>query len=168
LVYRQLHKFNLANDPEALSQGYEALYNAIQSFDNESGHKFSTYATVCIYNRLGSYIRSLNTQILQNTMSYEMPVGNDGMVLLDTLESSKTADREILSECGVNIIYNSIQECIEDMTNPLHRLIVSVWVESEFTASFTDIACVAKCTQSYVSQVIKVFKNKLKKKLGEY
>lgn len=168
LVYKQLHKFNLVDDPEAISQGYEALYNAIQSFDHESGHKFSTYATVCIYNRLGSYVRSLNTQILQNTMSYESPVGEDGMTILDTLESDKTADGRVLDECGVDIIRNALAECYLDINNELHALIVSIWMSSDFKASYTSIAQTADCTQSYVSQVIKTFKNKLKKKLGEY
>lgn len=168
LMYKQLHKFGLAHDHEAISLAYESLYNAIKSFDNSTGHKFSTYATVCIYNRLGSYVRSLNTQILQNTISYETPVGDYGMTLMDTLKSPKSADTDVLAEDGVSNIYNAMSECASELSNPLHFKIISFWIASGFKMSTTELAVRASCTQSYASQTLKVFKHKLKKKLGEY
>jgi RNA polymerase sporulation-specific sigma factor len=168
LMYNQINRFYLRDDPDALSYAYEALYKAIMTYDFNKNSKFSTYATVCIYNRLGSYIRSLNTQIMQCTTSYERPVGEDGKVLLDTLESEEKADKNILSDCGVLLVSVAISECIASIKNPLHKQIVELWVRSEFQMKHDNIAEELGCTQSYVSQTIKAFKNNLKKKLEEY
>jgi DNA-directed RNA polymerase specialized sigma subunit len=167
LMQKQIKKFGMYNDPDALSFAYESLYKAIITYNVENKHKFSTYATVCIYNRLGSYVRSIKTQIVLNTLSYESTVSEDGKTLLDTFESKSTADGELLSECGIQDVYEAIDYCIRSTTNPLHRMIVSIWVETDFKASYTSIAKAAGCTQSYVSQVIRIFKSTLKKKLGE-
>lgn len=59
LVITQLKRLKVTFDPEAESIGYEALYNAALTYDCTKGYKFSTYATCCIYNAVGSYIRTL-------------------------------------------------------------------------------------------------------------
>ena len=70
LIFNQLKKFNLAKDPEAESIGYEALYNAILTYDQSKNVQFSTYASVCIYNALGSYVRTQNKQRQLEVISY--------------------------------------------------------------------------------------------------
>ena len=70
LIFKQLNKFNLAEDPEAESIGYEALYNAILTYDQSKSVQFSTYASVCIYNALGSYVRTQNKQRQLEVISY--------------------------------------------------------------------------------------------------
>lgn len=168
LVYKQLHKFGLVDDPDAISYAFEALYNAIQSYKTDKNSKFSTYATVCIYNRLGSYVRSLNTQILQNTTSYDAPINEEGMTMLDVLDSSAGIDDAIMLDCTINDITVCIILCMNELSNELHRKIVGTWVDSGFSMTHTNIADMLGCTQSYVSQVIKVFRYNLKKKLEEY
>lgn len=167
LIGKQLYKFYMINDPEALSLAYEALYNAIITYDHNKNSAFSTYATVCIYNKLGSYVRSLNSNAVLDTTSYENPISESGKTLLDVLESPDTADGKLLSECGVEVILKYIVDYINDLRNPLHRIIVEQWVKSEFKLQHERIAKNLNCTQSYVSQVIKTFKNSLKKKLEE-
>lgn len=167
LLMKQLGKFYLHNDADALSYGYEALYNAINTFDGAKNSSLSTYATICIYNRLGSYVRTLNNCINTNTMSYETPVGEDDLVILDTLESPHTADAALLSQVGINNVRLAADRSIAEVTNPLHRAIVATWVESDYTETHSSIAARLNCTQSYVSQVIKKFKNVLKNKLEE-
>lgn len=167
MIYKQLHKFYLVEDHDALSLAYEALYNAIITYDVSKSCKLSTYATVCIYNALGSYVRKLQSQANLDTISYEVPIGEDGNTLLNKLKSDLTADREVLSDCGVSLIANATRESLETLTNPLHRKIVDSWVDSEFTLTQDRIAAMHGCTQSYVAQIIKRFKNTLKKKLEE-
>lgn len=70
LIFTQLNKFKLAKDPEAESIGYEALYNAILTYDQSKKVQFSTYASVCIYNALGSYVRTQNKQRQLEVISY--------------------------------------------------------------------------------------------------
>ena len=43
LIFNQLKKFNLAADPEAESIGYEALYNAILTYDQNKKIRFRTF-----------------------------------------------------------------------------------------------------------------------------
>lgn len=165
LIHSQLEKFHLVGDPDAISYGYEALYKAIITFDHSKDTRFSTYATVCIYNRLGSYVRALNTSIRLNTVSYEVST-KDGP-LIDLLHSSLTADSEVLSDCGIDVIRACIEECISLIPNELHRSIVNLWVDSDYTMTQVNIAKVLGCTQTYVSQVLKTFKHKLGGKLNE-
>ena len=168
LVYAQLRKFYLEDDPDAISLAYEALFRAILNFEPNKNHKFSTYATVCIYNRLGSYVRSLNTQSILNTISYDQLINEDdedGMTILDTFESPFTAEDEAISSYGVSSTLQVLKECYNALKNPSHKSIVGAWIESDFEKTHTKIAEELQCSQAYVTQVLKSFKNTLKNKL---
>jgi RNA polymerase sigma factor (sigma-70 family) len=167
LINKQLFKFYLVNDPDALSYGYEALYNAIMTYDSKKNTEFSTYAMVCIYNRMGSHVRSINTAIIQNTTSYEEPVDEHGNSLIGMLESNLTADGKMIDACNVSNIYSKFVECYNKLGNPLHKRIIRVWVGSEFTMTHVKIAEASGCTQTYVSQVLKKFKHKLEVSLSD-
>ena len=166
LIWEQLKKFGLVRDPEALSIGYEALYKAIMTFNTSRSNKFSTYATVCIYNSLGSYVRSLNTIINKNTISYDVPVDDKGTVHLDSFESTLTADGRLLEEAGVEEIMQCVEQCIAEVNNKTQRNILKYWRDSMFKATHREIAAKFKCSQSYVSQTINRFRCNLKNKLG--
>ena len=166
LIGKQLKKFGLISDPEALSLGYEALYKAIMTFNTSRSSKFSTYATVCIYNSLGSYVRSLNTTIRKNTISYDAPVDDEGTTYLDSFESKLTADGKLLEEAGVKEIMQCVERCIAEINNKTQRSILEYWRDSMFKATHTEIASELNCSQSYVSQTINRFRCNLKNKLG--
>ena len=165
LIWEQLKKFGLVGDPEALSIGYEALYTSIMTFDASRSNKFSTYATVCIYNSLGSYVRSLNTVINKNTISYDVPVDDKGTVHLDSFESTLTADGRLLEEAGVEEIMQCVEQCIAEVNNKTQRNILKYWRDSMFKATHKEIAAKFNCSQSYVSQTINRFRCNLKNKL---
>lgn len=164
LMRKQLKRFHLVSDPDAISIAYEALYKAIMTFEPLKNNMFSTYASVCIYNALGSYIRILKNQI--KTISYETPIEGD-LALIDILESNDTADGRVLVDSGISDIDKAVSEALKELSNPLHRAIVDTWVESGFTLTHVKIAEKEGCTQSYVSQIIKRFKHSLKNKLEE-
>lgn len=166
LVRKQLIKFGFQYDTDALCVGYEALYKAIITFKPSKGHKFSTYATVCIYNRLGSYLRSLNTEIIKCTVSYDAPLSED-LVLLDTLHSTLSADGQIVEESSISYIKETVAICLSTVTNTTKKSILELWIKSEFLMSHTDIAEALNYSQSYVSQVIRNFRKELKQKLEE-
>ena len=165
LIGKQLKKFGLIGDPEALSLGYEALYTSIMTFDTSRSNKFSTYATVCIYNKLGSYVRSLNTTINKNTISYDVPVDDKGTTHLDNFESALTADGKLLEEVGVKEIMQCVERCIAEVNNKTQRSILECWRESMFKATHKEIASELSCSQSYVSQTLNRFRCNLKNKL---
>lgn len=168
LLNKQLYKFCLTDDPDALSIGYEALYNAIMTFDNSKGHRFSTYATVCIYNALGSLVRSMKGQLVNSIISYDAPIDESGRTLEDTLVSFNTADGVTLAACGVDLIKKAVNDSMLQLTNDLHKEICSLWVDSGYTMTRAEIAKKLGCTHSYVSQIITKLKSNIKNKLGEY
>ena len=165
LIGKQLKKFGLIGDPEALSLGYEALYKAIMTFNTSRSNKFSTYATVCIYNKLGSYVRSINTAINKNTISYDAPIDDKGTTHLDRFESALTADGKLLEETGVKEIMQCVEQCIAEVNSKTQRNILEYWRESMFRATHREIASKLDCSQSYVSQTLNRFRSNLKNKL---
>ena len=168
LVGKQLMKFGLVGDPDAISLGYEALYNAILTFNTSRNNTFSTYATVCIYNKLGTYVRSKNTMIRMNTISYDNCIDEDGTTHLDTFESSLTTDELVLQKDSIAYILKCVDECINSIKNPTQRKILLLWRETGFEATHKEIATKLACSQSYVSQTLNKFRKKLKSKMGAY
>lgn len=170
LVYNQLHKFKLIQDPEAESIAYEALYNAIVKYDASKGAKLSTVATVYIYNALGSYIRSLKSKRKIDTISYNNVIYRDDKgdhELVEVLPSDKNIERDYIhSEVCLHAM-SVFDELLAELTNDKHKLILTEWKKSEFSAQTKDIAPTVGVSQSYVSQVINNFKFKLKKKLED-
>lgn len=165
LIWKQLKKFGLTGDPEALSLGYEALYTSIMTFDTSRSNKLSTYATVCIYNSLGSYVRSLNTSIRKNTISYDAPIDDEGTTYLDSFESTLTTDGRLLEEDGVKEIMQCVELCIAEVNNKTQRGILEYWRDSMFKVTHREIASELNCSQSYVSQTLNRFRCNLKNKL---
>lgn len=165
LIWKQITKFGLLNDPEAASLGFEALYNAVLTFNGSKKASFPTYATVCIYNRLGSYVRSLNTNIRKNTISYDVCIDDKGTTHLDSFESCLTADGSLLEMTGIKEIMRGVQECEGMVSNERQQAILKYWRESGFSATHREISAALDCSQSYVSQTINKFRERLKYKL---
>lgn len=165
LIYKQLHRFHLAHDPEAESIGFEALMNAAYTFNSDKPAKFPTYATVCIYNRLSGHIKSLNTIRMQEykaILSLDKPVKLDGSTLGEFIAGGIEPEMVLNTEDRADFIMRKVWECYETFSNsPKRKLIVKTWIDSNFEMVHTDIAKVAKCTQTYVSQTIQIFKFKL-------
>jgi RNA polymerase sporulation-specific sigma factor len=167
LVWKQIAKFGLLDDPEAESIGFESLLRAINTFDAEKNSRFSTYATVCIYNSLGSYVRSLNTLIRTNTISYDAPVDDKGTTHLDTFESDFDIEDYVVGNEKVEVILDCVDACLNEMTNETQYNIVSMWRKSDYKITYREIATTLKCSQSYVSATINKFRKRLKRKLKE-
>lgn len=166
LLKAQLNKFYLYDDPDALSFAYEALLKAINTFDVSKNNKFSTYATVCIYNRLGSYIRSLHANQVE-LVYYEESVLGDDTPLINVIDSGVRTDLGVIKKDHIVDTYTAVEILVQEMTNPLQRTIIITWRNSGFSMTHENIAKDIGCTQSYVSQVLKKFFKKVKYKLEE-
>lgn len=160
LVYKQLHKFDLAFNDDALSYAMESLWNAAKSFDPSSGTKFSTYATTCIYNGIMRYFRESASKL--DTISYEAEIEND-YNLVDKLASDTVFLHDNLDE-----LYTILYRVVDKLSKESHKQIVRVWIESNFEITQTELSKQFKLTQAAVSRVIVVYKYKLKQELEEF
>lgn len=168
LVYKGLHKFKLAYDSEAFSCAMEALMNAARTYDSSKAVKFSTYATVCIYNGIGRYVRQLNKKRVIETVSYEETIqGCDELTYCDMLGSDNTPETQLLQKELVGNVGKAIA-AVYDTLPTTAKLVVDCWQESGFTATQKDIAKEVGVTQAAVSRILSVFRYKLKKELEDY
>ena len=170
LIFNQLKKFNLAKDPEAESIGYEALYNAILTYDQSKNVRFSTYASVCIYNALGSYVRTQNKQRQLEVISYNnVAYSEDGTEheFVDFLSTPSDVEQDFMKKELHRIVREEFQKQYDALTNEKHKAILALWRESDYEASMMSIAKQVGVSQPYVSQVINSFKFKLRKRLEE-
>lgn len=168
LVYKQLHKFNMVYDADAFSFAMEALMNAVKTYNDSLNTAFSTYATVCIYNALGCYLRRLNKKNQINTISYNEPLFEDSKYTLESTLSDKQNPETILI---VKERHGALMQAFEDLLetmSPNARLVVEYWRASNFIASQLEIAKATGVTQSYVSRTLSAFRHKLKQKLEEW
>lgn len=171
LIFAQLNKFNLAKDPEAESIGYEALYNAILTYDQSRKVQFSTYASVCIYNALGSYVRTLNKQRQLEVVSYNnVAFSDDGTdhEFVDFFESPTGVEEDYIRQERCRLVRQAVKEQYDKLTNEKHKSIILLWCKSGYTMTAVAIAKEVGVSQPYVSQVISNFKFKLRKRLEEY
>jgi DNA-directed RNA polymerase specialized sigma subunit len=164
LVYAQLHKFGMSKDCEAKSFALEALFKAIITFKPDKGAVFSTYATVCIYNALGSYLRGIKSGL--DVVSYDALVG-DGVSFLSMMESSDTADGAYLDKVAVINTYRIVIVEIGRVNRPTYKKVLNLWLNSNFKATQEELAVRAGCSQSYVSRILLWFYKLLKNKLQE-
>jgi len=171
LIFAQLKKFKLAKDPEAESIGYEALYNAILTYDQSKKVQFSTYASVCIYNALGSYVRTLNKQRQLEVISYNnIAFSDDGTdhEFVDFFEAPTGVEDDYIRNERCKLVRQAVQEQYDKLTNEKHKSIILLWCKSGYSMTSVAIAKEIGVSQPYVSQVISNFKFKLKKRLEEY
>lgn len=171
LIFKQLNKFNLAKDPEAESIGYEALYNAILTYDQSKSVQFSTYASVCIYNALGSYVRTQNKQRQLEVISYNnVAYTEDGTdhEFVDFISAPSDVEQDYMNKELHRLVREEFQKQYDMLTNEKHKSIISLWRDSEYEASMVSIAKQVGVSQPYVSQVINSFKFNLRKRLEEH
>ena len=169
LVYRLLHSFNLVNDQDAESLSYEALYDAVKTFNNDAGVAFSTYATCVISNRLRMYIRHINRKRQLQTISYYTPlsIDSDTGYLVDTLHSDDTIEDKVCLKELCSVLPAAFLKVLRELSEN-QRKVILIWYESDYKASQVDIAKKIGISQAAVSRTISGFRYRLKKELEDY
>lgn len=152
LIYYTLDLLNCKHSDEAISIGYEALWRAIQTFDETKGTKFSTYAVTCIRNAIWDMYRAqkevLDNECFLEDLQYDIGV-------LDPLDPPE-----------IPTVYLMVQEAVDEALKKLSgkkREIAILWIGSIMSA--TAIAQEVGCSQSYASQVISQVKNLIRREL---
>lgn len=172
LIFEQLKRFNVMQDPEAQSIGYEALWTAATTYDKSKGYKFSTYATCCIYNALCSYIRTLNRKRQLEVVSYNSIAYQEDGTKHEYLELLSTnivdTEQELLQKELYCTLNRAIQISYDRLTNPKHKAVIKVWRDAEYNISNKDVATAVGISQPYVNHIINTFKNSIKKIMEGY
>lgn len=163
LIYKQLYRFHLINDQDAYSHALFALYKAIITYDASKGAAFSNYATVCIFNALGCYIRGIKSGIEE--VSYDTMVCEDAS-FINILPGPDTADGRYMTYKNIIDVYKILNEVLVRLPK-LNKQVISLWIDSEFTIGQKELAAETKCSQSYVSRILADFKKIVKNKLRE-
>lgn len=171
LAWNMLRKMHLHTDPEAISLAFEALWRAIENYDSSKGTKLSTVASVYIYNRLGSYIRSLNKKQQLEVVSYNNIAYNDddgGHEHLEFLVDDFDIDHNFKTAAFKEDVSAALADARESLTSDKQRAVFDIWVASEFEESTSKIAKLAGVSQPQASETLNRVKFRLKKGLKEY
>lgn len=171
LAWNMLRKMHLHTDPEAISLAFEALWRAIENYDSSKGTKLSTVASVYIYNRLGSYIRSLNKKQQLEVVSYNNIAYNDddgGHEHLEFLVDDFDIDRNFNVAAFKEDVSAALADARESLTSDKQRAVFDIWFASEFEESTSKIAKLAGVSQPQASETLNRVKFRLKKGLKEY
>jgi RNA polymerase sigma factor (sigma-70 family) len=169
LIYKQLTSFNLLHDQDAESFAYEALYRAIQTFDESAGVAFSTYAVCVINNALRKHLRTLNRKRQLSVISYyeqANPEMENSGYLLDMLKQADDVEAVLVSTEACSAIRSAFIEEYEKLS-PTYRKIVDALYLSDGKVRQNEIAKAVGVSQPTVSKAISQFRHKVKLRLEE-
>lgn len=169
LVYKQLHKFNRANDDDAYCYALAALGNAAMTYDSGKNIAFSTYATVCIYNGIAMYLREEARDKKLQVVYYDERVDDtDDITFADIIAAPDTVESEYLRKELSEKIWEAFDKVYNSLPNEKSKQVVRIWREHDFRIQQSKIASITGISQAHVSRTLSVFKHKLKKELEEY
>lgn len=166
LAWYQLRKFKRENDVEAQSFAFEALYKAIVTFQPDKGSKFATYASVCIFNAIGSYTRK--------GMNVEHPISistitHENLTIEDMLPSNADTEKEYIANTRAEAILKYLVLYAASMNSEATEQILNIWIKEDFVIGQQEIAERVGCSQAHVARTIKRARESLKKAMeGNY
>ena len=99
LVTRQYFLLGGEQD-DLIQEGMIGLFNAIQTYEEESAASFKTFATLCIKRKVQTAVRSANRQ-KNKMLNYFLTINNQGIVVTDT--NFDFEDGEDAGETGIYI-----------------------------------------------------------------
>lgn len=123
LVRAKAHRFSGAHAPEVedlTQEGLWGLYTAAVSFDERAGASFSTYAGVCIYNRMASAVRRYGSSG-NRTLNESVSLDSDDMAFTVAGEDPGAALelREWLHQ---------LRQRLEASLSPLERRVLALYL----------------------------------------
>jgi len=156
LVYYMLHNMNLLDDQDAESAAFQALWDAVETFDVFSSVPFANYACTVLKNRLNDLLR-------------ERAAAKRNVFTLVEISSANTLFicDEIVSQDTAEIIHHHFDTYVNSpkIMHTVARSVLLVWFAADFEMNATNIAKICKTSPSYVSRVQCSFRAYLSKYL---
>lgn len=167
LAFYHLKKFGCAGDDEARSAALEGLWKAAQTYDASKGASFGTYASVCIYNSIGMYLRKLKRKRMHETISIDDNLC-EGFTVADTLMDKDTPESLYLSTELISDMRKAYLRVLAKTTSDKQKRVITLWFESYGKMRQRDIAQATGFSQSYVSRVLGTIKHKIRQEMEDY
>lgn len=153
LVYFMLTSHGQLYNQDCESAAWEALWDAICTFDVFSRTQFSTYACTLIRNAINNELRKQALYQKRECAMFEYSEQNNLCTTVDT-EDADT----------VNTIEELFSEYLKS-TSGIVRNVLLVWNASGYEATCRDIAEMCATSPSYVSRIQSGFRAYLQRKI---
>lgn len=153
LVYFMLSSSGQLYNPDCESAAWEALWDAICTFDVFSKTQFSTYACTLIRNAVNNELRKQAIYQKRECAMFEYGEQSNLCATVDT------EDVDI-----VNRIEEAFSEYLKS-TSGIVRNVLLVWNASGYEATCRDIASMCATSPSYVSRIQSGFRAYLQRKI---
>ena len=153
LVYYMLANMGQLTNQDAESAAWEALWDAVETFDVFSKVQFSSYACVVLRNAINNILRK------------QMSEGEHQRYVLDqsSLLFSMVADNADHEPEQANVV--SLFNTYIATKNGLVKNVMLYWYSNDFDTTACNIAEACSCTPSYVCRVQRDFRAYLSSKL---
>lgn len=166
LVAHIIKKYHSSSEEQddLISIGTIGLIKAVNTFDNNKGIKFATYASKCIDNEVLMYYRTKKKSSNEVSISEPIDIDSEGNPL--TLIDIISVDDTIADDIDRNIKIKQLYQYVEELTDEREKAITvmryglygSVPMTQKQVAQKLDIS------RSYVSRIEKKVLEKLRKK----
>lgn len=140
LVYYMLSQMGQLSNQDCESAAFEALWDAVCTFDIYSNNAFSTYACALIRNAINNELRKAALQQQHVAAMQELSEANDLYLSVDTSNA-----------CIANRVEQLFEKYIQGKTGTCRNVLLT-WQVSGFEAQGKTIAKICKCSGSYVSR----------------
>jgi RNA polymerase sigma factor (sigma-70 family) len=110
---------------DLIQEGYFALLDAVNSWTPESSCVFTTFLNYPIKNRFNAAcgIRGNGSNVLNNSISFETPVGVDDLTLGDTLEEKENGYEAVEQSIYIQTLHIDLDKAMEKLTENQERVI---------------------------------------------
>lgn len=155
---------NSSEQDDLISIGTIGLIKAANTFDDNKGIKFATYASKCIENEVLMYFRSQKKTA--QDISINEPIDSDSegnpLTLMDIISVEDTVADEINQKIQIKQLYNYIGELKDEREKTIIILRYGLYGNAPLTQK--QIASKLDISRSYVSRIEKKVIEKLRKR----
>ena len=156
LVYYMLTNMHQLHNQDAESAAWEALWDAVETFDVFAKSTFSTYACTLIRNTINNILRKQQLEKTHQSAVIELCEQNS---LVYTMEQD---DAELVA-----FVDRQFKNYIEHKQGTAKNILL-VWYSLRFSVNVSNIATMCGCSPSYVTRVQNGFRAYISGKLREF
>lgn len=143
LIYHMLGLMRLRDDQDCESVSFEALWDAIETFDIYGAVPFSSYACKCIKNACNDVLR--NRQALKRSLFVSVELTDN----INVFYTDEVCTVDTFAK--ITVLFDTYLK--KHVSGTLARNILLVWQASQFEKSPVEVANICGTTASYVGRV---------------